>query len=298
MLNPTFSRAAKSRITTPYVAPNDIAASTVAGNEAFDTGDEFRLQRVYGDEIWMKMERAGLSPARLSQSSVLEVCAGTGYLTHHLLERCTPKQLTVNDISAVELRAAKALMLAGHPNVAIDWVLGDVHRLNFGRKFDVIVGNSFLHHFHDVPAVLRRFASLLSPGGCFVSLHEPTPMAMVVEGAKVAAYPLACLAPGFVNEIARSRYRGDPSRTDIWVFEPRALRKVAIENGFAAARCHSWHLLRPIVVQTRSLHLSASKPALRDDEASLLRRTIVLDSVLNRILPSRCFGSFTLVCEK
>ena len=28
----------------------------------------------------------------------LEVCAGTGFLTLHLLSRCSPKSLTVNDI--------------------------------------------------------------------------------------------------------------------------------------------------------------------------------------------------------
>lgn len=298
MLNPTFPRSAKSRIAEPYVAPPDIAASTVAGNEAFDTGDEFRMQEVYGEELWMKMERAGLSPARLSGSSVLEVCAGTGFLTHHILERCVPRQLAVNDISSAELRAARSLMTARHPDVAIDWVVGDVHRLDFGRTFDVIIGNSFLHHFHDVPAVLRRFASLLNPGGCFVSLHEPTPMATVVEGAKVAAYPLACVAPGLVNEIARSRYTGDPSRTDIWMFEPRVLRRVAMQTGFSSASFHPWHLRRPIVVQTNRLHLSESKPALSSSEARLLRRAIVVDSFLNRILPSRCFGSFTLVCRK
>lgn len=298
MLNPTFPESAKSRISAPYVAPDDIAASTVAGNEAFDTGDEFRLQEVYGEEIWMKMSRAGLSPARLSGSSVLEVCAGTGYLTHHLLERCTPGHLTVNDISAVELRAAEALLTARHPDVAVDWVLGDIHQLDFGQTFDVIIGNSFLHHFHDVPAVLRRFASLLRPGGFFVSLHEPTPMATVVEGAKIAAYPAACLAPGFVNDIARSRYHGDPSRTDIWMFERTILRRVATQSGFVSASFHPWHLLRPIIVQANRLHLSASKPALSTGESRLLRSAVVVDSFLNRILPSRCFGSFTLVCQK
>jgi len=62
-----------------------------------DTGAEHRLQEVYGKENWLKLERAGLTPEVLSGSEVLEVCAGTGFLTYHLLQRCKPKHLIVND---------------------------------------------------------------------------------------------------------------------------------------------------------------------------------------------------------
>lgn len=44
----------------------------------FDAGEEFRLQAVYGDEIWLKLTRAGMKPADFRSLSVLEVCGGGG----------------------------------------------------------------------------------------------------------------------------------------------------------------------------------------------------------------------------
>ena len=166
MLNPSFSKAMQRCITTPYVAPREIANRTVAGNEAFDTGGvEHRTQSVFGEEVWLKLERAGLSPKVFPGADVLEVCAGTGFLTYHLLQRCRPQHLTVNDISATELNLARQFIGGTYPDAPVDWVLGDMHTIDFGRQFDLIIGNSFIHHFHDVPKVLARFAAMLKPGG-------------------------------------------------------------------------------------------------------------------------------------
>jgi SAM-dependent methyltransferase len=173
-----------------------------------------------------------------------------------------------------------------------------MHTLDFGQTFDVIIGNSFLHHFHNVPHVLARFAALLRPGGCFISLHEPTPMATVVEGAKLLAYPLAVVAPAFVNNVARARHRGAPSPTDIWLFEPRKLRNAAIAAGFSQAKTQAWNLRRPIDVQRHGLHLGHDKPELNSGESELLLNSIRADALLRRFLPSRFFGALSRVCVK
>lgn len=77
---------------------------------SFSTGPEYRLQAVYGEEIWLKLKRAGVTPEMFNNSDVLEVCAGTGFLTYHSLSRCRPRHLTVNDLSAQELNAANELL--------------------------------------------------------------------------------------------------------------------------------------------------------------------------------------------
>jgi len=298
MLNPSFPKSAKASIHSPYVAPANIAQRSIEGNESFDTGYEYRLQSVFGEEIWLKLARAGLSPSVLAERSILEVCAGTGFLTYHLLSRCAPKSLTVNDISASEMDAARQLIATHYPEAAIEWALGDMHKMHFQRTLDVILGNSFIHHFHNVPQVLSRFASLLSEGGVFISLHEPTPMAAVVEGAKIPAYPLAVLAPGLVIDIARARHKGEPSTTDIWMFEIAKLKQVALQAGFSRVDIYPWHLLRPIVVQRNSLHLSAEKPRLSEQEERTLGKAIRMDARLNRFLSTRFFGSICIVCHK
>ena len=298
MLNPSFPKQTCDTVTNHYVAPENIVNRTIHGNEAFDTGTEYRLQPAFGEEIWLKLQRAGLMPGVFSELSVLEVCAGSGFLTFHLLSRSSPKSLTVNDISVSEMTAAQHLIQANYPTAKIDWVLGDMHTVNFEHKFDLIIGNSFIHHFYNVPQMLARFHDLLNPGGIFITLHEPTPMSTVVEGAKILGWPLAVLAPRLVNNIARARYKGESSATDLWMFEPALLKQIALKSGFKYVDVHPWGLLRPIVVQRAGLHMSADKPQLSARELHTFNKAVKIDAVLSRFLPQRCFGSICLVCRK
>ncbi len=298
MLNPSFPKSSITFDDRSYIAPDDIILNTLQGNYEFDAGEEFRLQDVYGDEIWLKLAMAGIRPTDFSALSVLEVCGGGGFLTYHLLKRALPEEFTINDISQSELSQSEKLISTHYPTVPVEYVVGDMHEVDFKGKFDLIIGNSFLHHFHNVPSVLLRFKSLLNEGGVFISLHEPTPMSTVVEGAKMMAFPLTVIAPRLVNDIVRARYTEPPSVTDIWMFEPRELKKIARQAGFGAVELFSWHFLRQFVVAKMRLHLSAKKPILSSREERVLRRAIRVDSMLNKILPSRFFGSVCLVCKK
>jgi ubiquinone/menaquinone biosynthesis C-methylase UbiE len=95
--------------------------------------------------------------------SVLEVCDGTGFLTFHLLSRCTPKSLTVNDISAGELRAARDLVESNVRGADVTWVVGDVHTIVFHRNSTSLwATDSFTtfitcRRFVQVPLVTRRW---------------------------------------------------------------------------------------------------------------------------------------------
>jgi len=298
MLNPSFPKSVCDTLTSPYVAPDSIVNRTIFGNESNNTGPETRLHPAYGEEIWLKLEHAGFTASVLNELSVLEVCAGTGFLTYHLLSRCTPRTLTVNDISSSEMTAAKHLISSSYPDANIDWQLGDMHTIKFNRKFDLIIGNSFIHHFYNVPEVLARFSELLAPKGIFISLHEPTPMSTVVEGGKMFAWPLAVLFPTLVNNIARARFKGQPSTTDLWMFEPKKIRQVALQAGFKSVDTHSWGLFRPVAVYRHNLYTSADRPKLTEDEIKIFRRAIKFDSFITYILPSRCFGSVCLICKK
>jgi len=298
MLNPTYPKSLCDTVVSPYIAPESIINITLHGNQSNNTGAETRLHPVFGEEIWLKLSRAGITPSSLNQKSVLEVCAGTGFLTYHLLAKSTPKKLVINDISESEMAAAKSLIKNSYPLVNIDWVLGDMHTINCGGGVDVIIGNSFIHHFYNVPHVMARFYELLNPGGIFITLHEPTPMSTIVESGKALVWPLAMLAPKFVNNFARKRYKGEPSATDLWMFEKDKLEQVALQSGFKFFNAISWGLFRPLVVQRNSLHTSADKPTLNELELSKLAKAIKFDSILNRFLPSRCFGSLCVVCRK
>ena len=298
MLNTTFAKSFIKKEVSPYCLDSEISRISALANSNFNTGKEMRLQSVYGDELWLKLERAGFSPKLFSSLNVLEPCAGTGFLAYHLLQRCSPKSLTLNDISKQELESSKKLLLNYSFSNMINWVDGDLYDVNFNKKFDIIIGNSFLHHFHDVGKALLRFSDLLKKGGRFISLHEPTTTASVIESAKLFYYPLAIISPKLINNIIRNRFKGDPDPTDIWMFEKKKLKQLALNSGFSKVRVYSWNLARQIFTAKYSLHLNNKKPKLLDNEINGLRRAIYLDSILNRFLPFRFFGSLMIVCDK
>lgn len=65
MLNPTLPKSACAALTSPYIAPDNLVKTIISGNESFDTGTEYRLQSSFGEELWLKLERAGLTPKGL-----------------------------------------------------------------------------------------------------------------------------------------------------------------------------------------------------------------------------------------
>lgn len=298
MLNTTFDRKINDQCKDGYVVPVEIAEQIAAGNALFDTVNEYRLQRIYGDEVWLKLESGGVSSKRLEASKVLEVCAGNGFLTYHLLRRTKPKYLVVNDISQTELQSNMKLISDSFDTNNIEWLLGDMHELDMDGQFDVIIGNSFLHHFYDVPKVMEKMARLLVPGGVFVSLHEPTPMATFVESGKAALLPLAGVFPRLMNDLVRERYRGAQSATDLWLFEMKKLRPLILEAGFSRVNSLPFNLLRPLCVTRFSLHLDEGHPRLSKNEIVRLEKAIRLDRRLARFVPSRFFGSVALFCHK
>jgi ubiquinone/menaquinone biosynthesis C-methylase UbiE len=299
MLNSSFSKLIQERVGDSYVISKDISDVVLAGNESFNSGGiEYRTQPIFGDELWLKLKRAGISPEILNNADVLEICAGTGFLTYHLLSRCRPKSLVVNDISENELQLAREFIGEHYSDCAVDWVLGDMHVIDYKQKFDLVIGNSFLHHFYDVPKVLARIASVLKPGGVFISLHEPTPMSTVLESSKFFLWPLAIILPKFINDIARERYKGQQSTTDLWLFEAEHLKRDCQMAGFKNASTIHWGLFRTIAAQFFGLHLSPIKPILSDREIFIFRCAINADAIISRLLPRRCFSALTLLCRR
>ena len=298
MLNPTYPKAYKKKEISPYNIKDSILKKNIIANTNSNTGPELRLQEVYGYEIWLKLQRAGFGPEKFNSLNILEPCAGTGFLFYHLLKRCRPKSLIANDISVQELERSKKLLSNNKLGNNIKYVVGDMNSINFDQNIDLIIGNSFLHHFNNVGKILTNFANLLSRGGTFISLHEPTEIASVVESVILHRYPIAVMFPELINDIIRYRYKGKVDDTDIWMFNKKKLSKLVLNSGFSKVKIYHWNLLRQIYVAKKSLHLNKKKPALLDNEVKGLKRAIYIDSCLNKLLPSKFFSSLMIVCEK
>ncbi|CAN1593457.1 AdoMet_MTases domain containing protein [Candidatus Pelagibacterales bacterium] len=298
MLNISYPKSYQQKEISSYCLDENISQRTIIGNLNSNTGPELRLQEIYGDEIWLKLQRAGFSPEKLNSLNILEPCAGTGFLSYHLLKRFTPKSYIANEISSLEIEQAIRLLSNYEFSKIINWNNDDIFKFNLNQNIDLIIGNSFLHHFHNVGKVLTKFANLLNKGGTFISLHEPSEIADIVESGILYRYPFAVMYPELINDIIRYKYKGKINNTDIWMFNKKKISELALNSGFSKVNIYSWNLVRQIYVAKNSLHLNEIKPMLLDHEVKGLKRAIYLDSYLNKFLPSRFFGSLMVVFVK
>ena len=298
MLNPTFPKYLCCFDMSRYIAPQQISNMIIQGNSSISDGIDYRTDEIFGNEIWMKLNRLGVKKENLLGKKILEVCGGGGFLTYHLLAKENKLDLVVNDISSAEITQSRKLINKNYPSLSIEYIEGDIHKLDFENKFDLIIGNSFLHHFYNVPEVLAKFNDLLNTDGKFITLHEPTPMATIVETGKYFFYPFAVLFPIFLNELIRKKYKGPISSTDLWLFKPKEIISIAYDAGYQKVEVQPWHLFRSLNSAKFKIHLSENKKNLSLIEKKILQISIYMDSLLNKILPVNFFGSVSIVCTK
>jgi len=302
VLNPGFSPTADEAYGTEFVIPEHLAQAVLSANAQTAAGRELRTQEAYGDELWFRLRELGLEDLALEDLTVLDACRGSGFLSYHLLRRAAPCSLTLLDVSPEELRSAVQLMKqtsfdpsrvrAECGDLAGD-ALDDV-------QFDLVIGNSFLHHFPDVPAALRAIFRRTRPGGLFVGLHEPTPAALPWESGdprQVVEYFL------FRDRYFKRVRHGEngPVRkgtTDVWLFNPGELRTLLTDEGFTDVKVVPRYLLRPFFIAVFRLHLSEARPRLSRGEAGTMRLMIRLDAALRRILPARVFGGLAFAARR
>jgi 2-polyprenyl-3-methyl-5-hydroxy-6-metoxy-1,4-benzoquinol methylase len=165
MINPAFSSELLDFDVSDYVLPSKLVSVVLSANSLNDEGVERRLQSVYGQEIYAKLRRLGLSRRTFENANVLEVCCGGGFLTYHLLRFARPRALVLNDISHAEIESTQRMLAQRFPEYKNIEAFGcDINEISSTRKFDVIIGNSFLHHIYDVPRFLKLVRNLLAPG--------------------------------------------------------------------------------------------------------------------------------------
>jgi SAM-dependent methyltransferase len=304
MLNPGFTAEADNAYGSTFVLPPSLAPAILEANTGFDFGAERRTQRVYGDELWIRLRELGVDDLPWDELDVLDACCGAGFLSYHLLARVRPRSLTLLDVSPDELREAEQLIGGGAPGIAsadVSTVCGDLADSGLpGERYDVVIGNSFLHHFHDVPVALKAVHDLARPGGLVIGLHEPTPAAVPLESGRVShvgAY--TALRRWYLRKI---RHDGpEPVRAgtaDVWLFEARDLRRLLAEQGLVDVQVLPRYLLRPFVIATLRLSLSEQLPRLRPWQARTLAATVRADALLRKILPERSFGGLSYIARR
>lgn len=185
-------------------------------NENFQDGDRLNpdwLKRVFHRMFSAKLRAAGIGIN--SGSKGLDVCCGQGFLGEFL--GSTGVSMTFCDISTLQLAALRRRLSSQEAPPRV--VEADLAALPFmDGEFDLVVGNSFLHHLPDVPRGLSELARVLKPGGRLILFHEPGIKANYWETFPLSAVRDTTYREGF---------------TDLWQFESERLSRVISENGFS-----------------------------------------------------------------
>ena len=302
MLNNNFSKKVLEKhqdILATYVLPVELAVKTVENNSG-QVGSELRLQEIYTEEIWRKLDSLGMKEFSWNTAKVLDVASGAGFLSYHLLKRITPAELHLADISLEEVEESKKLLISRYPSSVIEYSTVDVLQSGFpDHSFDVIIGNSFLHHFYDLPKALQEFKRMLKSGGVFISLHEPTVPAVAHEYKNpILTIWYWMMGKDYLNLV---RYKGEDiapgGGADVWIFEQKDIAPLFKKVGFNEVRIGNWNFFRPMVVSFLHLHQSKEKPVLQKWEILFLRLGIGLDGFLQKILPAKAFGSVSVLAR-
>lgn len=171
--------------------------------------------------------RSDIAVARELSGSTLELACGTGYLARVLFPRIAPKSMTYHcDISSQQLSSFHLNNREPHLRIPVQCSIDD---LPFSTcSFDVVIGNSFLHHLPNVPGALSSICRVLRPDGVLVLLHEPSETANFFE-----SFPIPLIRG----------VRGTPSLTDIWIFDSSKIEALLMDLGFKEVNIYGVKLI-------------------------------------------------------
>lgn len=125
--------------------------------EAAENYESAFVPALFGEWAGYLVAEAGLLPGR----RVLDVACGTGIVARTAADRLGPHPTVVG----LDLNDAM-LTVAGRLRPDIEWQQGDAAQLPFADgSFDVVLCQSGLMFFPDVPQALREMARVVVPGG-------------------------------------------------------------------------------------------------------------------------------------
>lgn len=209
----------------------DAVASDANRNFSEDSESEFDGIGPYWRSMFgEKLRRFGVAPLR--EWSVLDVCCGQGHLGRFISSEYK-SSVTYADLSENQIRRLREKLNASGEGGHI--VLADVLNLPFENGyFDLVVGNSFLHHVPDIARALAEFRRVLKPNGCLILFHEPTVSSPFWESFPISLFKDTNLVSG--------------NFTDLWMFTASDIRRLASSAGFVDVGLYSSGMLSAVLI--------------------------------------------------
>ena len=181
----------------------------------------------------------------------LEIGAGTGYFSLHLLMSGVVGRATCTDISPGMVEALEHN--AERLDLEVEALVADAEQLPFSDdSFDLVVGHAVLHHLPDLTQAFAELFRVLKPGGTIVFAGEPSRygdrIANVPKRAATAVAPIWRAALGASSASAGHTDGGEENHeleqhVDVHAFVPADLERVAHDAGFADVHVRGEELL-------------------------------------------------------
>lgn len=236
MLNQAFPKFMKTPSNEEYVLDKQYHNTIIYQNTSTNCWLEKRLWNDYTKEILYKLNLLWLEMSYLSDKVIMDICGGAWFLSFHLLKWwIKPEKLVICDISQHELSQAKEIIDPIKWDIVVEYLCKNIsEEKSLHGVFDIIIGNSFLHHFYDLPAFLKSIYLILKDWGYFVSTHEPSTRAIAIEAGSIVLRLYSLIRwEKYIDDI---RYKADhinPNNLwDVRVFDDQKLFKVFYNTWF------------------------------------------------------------------
>lgn len=134
-----------------------------------------RLVIPYMDELYNIM--TDLARSEIPAPKILDLGAGTGLLTLHLLKRYDQADFVLIDLSEEMLKIAKRRFV---DRANLKYIVGNYVKFDFKDKFDIITSSLSIHHLQheDKKILYGKIYQMLNEGGIFLNADQveaPTP---------------------------------------------------------------------------------------------------------------------------
>jgi SAM-dependent methyltransferase len=222
---------------------HDAAAASYDGKWGVDYGEVGRAQ------VLGKVHKLlGPSPGPFERS--LEIGAGTGYFTLHLLAAGVVADAVATDISPGMIDVLEAN--AARMGLDVETVTCAAEELPFdGASFDLVLGHAVLHHIPDLPRAFAEMARVLRPGGTVLFAGEPSArgdrLAAIPKRAGLRAAPLwrrlMRARPAVHHDGESGDGEGLEPFVDVHAFVPEELERAAAAGGLTDVRVRGEELL-------------------------------------------------------
>lgn len=112
-----------------------------------------------------------IAETNLDNPKILDLGAGTGIFSEHILKKYPKASLTLIDISEKMLEISK-LRFKNKNN--IEYIFKDYLSYDFNEKYDIIISSLSIHHLIDEEKfnLFKKCYSLLNVGGIFINADQ------------------------------------------------------------------------------------------------------------------------------